>query len=84
MPVLRAKRIMNPTEFADPIIVQDTTIGPTYPTRLIGLGTTVDIGSNLHIDALMEGQCGHYLPNYTGYQNDRVAPGSRASASRRR
>jgi len=71
VPVLRADRIMNPDAFADPVIVKDTTIGPTYPTRLIGLGTTVDIGSSLHLDALMEGQFGHYLPNYTGYQNAR-------------
>ena len=71
VPVLRAKRIMNPDAFADPVIVADTTIGPTYPTRLIGLGTTIDIGSSVHVDALMEGQFGHYLPNYTGYQNER-------------
>ncbi len=71
IPVLRAQKIMNPDAFADPVIVDDTTIGPTYPTKLIGLGTTIDIGSSLHVDALMEGQFGHFLPNYTGYQNAR-------------
>jgi TonB-linked SusC/RagA family outer membrane protein len=71
IPVLRADRIMNPNEMADPVIVSDTTIGPTYPTRTIGLGTTLSVGSSLTIDALMEGQFGHYLPNYTGYQNAR-------------
>ena len=70
--VLRARRIMNPGEIAKPILSDgDTTIGPTYPTRLIGIGTTVSIGNNLSIDALMEGQFGHFLPNYTGYQNER-------------
>jgi TonB-linked SusC/RagA family outer membrane protein len=71
IPVLRAKRIMNPDEIGSPVIVSDTTIGNTYPTKLIGLGTTLSIGNNLTIDALMEGQFGHYLPNYTGYQNAR-------------
>jgi hypothetical protein len=71
VPVLRARRIMNPGAFADPEIVNDTTIGPTYPTKLIGLGTTLSLGQNLRIDALMEGQFGHFLPNYTGYQNAR-------------
>ncbi|MDH5759091.1 MAG: SusC/RagA family TonB-linked outer membrane protein [Gemmatimonadota bacterium] len=71
VPVLRGTRIMNPDEFADPILVADTTLGPTYPNRLIGLGTSVSIGNNLTIDALMEGQFGHFLPNYTGYQNAR-------------
>lgn len=71
IPVLKAQKITNPNDFADPIIEEDATIGPTYPTRLIGLGTTLDIGANLHIDALMEGQFGHFLPNYTGYQNAR-------------
>lgn len=71
VPVLRADRIMNPDEVANPVIVSDTTIGPTYPTHLIGLGTTFNIGDNLHVDALMERQSGHYLPQYTGYQNGR-------------
>ena len=71
IPVIRGNRIMNPDEFADPVIVNDTTIGPTYPTRLLGFGTTISIGSSLTIDALMEGQFGHFLPNYTGYQNAR-------------
>jgi TonB-linked SusC/RagA family outer membrane protein len=71
VPVLKAKRITNPNAFADPVFDEDAEVGPTYPTRLIGLGTTVDIGNSLHIDALMEGQFGHFLPNYTGYQNAR-------------
>jgi TonB-linked SusC/RagA family outer membrane protein len=71
VPVLRASRIMNPNEIGSPVIVADTTIGSTYPTKLIGLGTTLSIGSSLQIDALMEGQFGHFLPNYTGYQNAR-------------
>lgn len=70
-PVLVGDRIMNPGENADPVIVSDTVIGPTYPTRLIGLGTTFSVGSNFTLDVLAEHQGGHYLTNYTGYQNAR-------------
>jgi hypothetical protein len=54
-------------------LVSDTLeeIGPVYPTRLIGLGTTITLGDHVTIDALLEHQGGHYLPNYTGYQNSR-------------
>jgi hypothetical protein len=71
VPVLRADRIMNPDAVADPVIVHDTTIGPTYPTKLIGLGTTISLGKSLQIDALIEHQGGHFLPDYTAYQNER-------------
>jgi TonB-linked SusC/RagA family outer membrane protein len=71
VPVYVGLRIMNPDAFEDPVIVEDTVIGAAYPTRLIGLGTTLQIGSSLTLDALAEHQGGHYLPNYTGYQNAR-------------
>ena len=71
IPVLTANRIMNPNEIADPVIVEDTLIGPTYPTRLIGIGTTLSFGDNFTLDALAEHQGGHYVVNYTGYQNAR-------------
>jgi outer membrane receptor protein involved in Fe transport len=65
-------RVTNANEFADPI-VSDTleAIGPVYPTRLLGFGTNVKVGNRLTLDALVEHQGGHYLPNYTGYQNAR-------------
>lgn len=71
VPVYVGERVMNPNDIADPIIVNDTILGPAYPTRLIGLGTTIRIGERLAIDALAEHQGGHLLPNYTGYQNAR-------------
>lgn len=70
-PVLVGDMITNPNEFADPVIVEDTAKGPTYPTRMIGIGTTLSIGNSLTLDALLEHQGGHYLTNYTGYQNGR-------------
>lgn len=71
VPIFVGDRVMNPDEFADPVIVEDTVLGPVYPTRTIGVGTTLQLGDRFTFDALAEHQGGHYLPNYTGYQNAR-------------
>jgi len=71
VPTNYGKRIINPNEFAEPVVVDDTIIGPVNPTRLIGLSSSLRIGQRLVVDALLEHQGGHYLPNYTGYQNGR-------------
>ena len=63
--------IINPGEIADPIVVQDTFIGNVYPTRLLSVGGNVQLFDRLTLDGLFEFQGGHYLPNYTGYQNAR-------------
>lgn len=65
-------QILNPDEHAAPIR-SDTLveIGPVMPTQLLGFGTTLTIGDNITVDALLEHQGGHYLPNYTGYQDAR-------------
>ena len=70
VPAYFGKRILNPDAFEDPVVVSDTSVGPVYPTRLFGLGTTFTLG-NLSFDALAEYQGGHYVQNYTGYQNAR-------------
>jgi hypothetical protein len=41
------------------------------PTDLIGIGTDFTIGQRVTVDVLFEYQGGHYLPQYTGYQNGR-------------
>lgn len=66
-----APRVMNPDAFADPIVESQQYYGPTNPTEVFGLNTSVRIGNSLNIDALFEHQGGHYLPQYTGYQNAR-------------
>jgi hypothetical protein len=71
VPSYYGTRIMNPDEFAEPVLVEDTLLGPVNPTRLIGLGTTLRLFNSVTLDALVEHQGGHYLPNYTGYQNGR-------------
>jgi TonB-dependent SusC/RagA subfamily outer membrane receptor len=62
-------RVTNPDELADPRIALDQPIGPMYPTRLIGMGTTLTIGRSLTLDAQGEYQGGAYLSNFIGYQN---------------
>jgi hypothetical protein len=65
-------RVTNPDAYADPIR-SDTmeAIGPVYPTKILGFGTTVTLSNRLNLDALLEFHGGNYLPNYTGYQNGR-------------
>jgi TonB-dependent starch-binding outer membrane protein SusC len=72
-PSYYGSRIDNPNERAVPIVVDDSLseIGPVFPTRELSLGTTVTLLKNVTLDALMEFQGGHYLPNYTGYQSAR-------------
>ncbi len=65
-------KIMNPEAHAAPIRSDSLLpIGPVYPTTLLGFNTSVSIGDYITVDALLEHQGGHYLPNYTGYQNSR-------------
>jgi len=72
VPTYWAYRVTNPDEYAAPII-SDTleAVGPVYPTRLLGFGTSISLWDRVMVDALLEHQGGHYLPNYTGYQNSR-------------
>lgn len=71
VPTYFGNKITNPDEFADPIIERDQAIGNVYPTRLLGFGATVTLMNNLSLDGLVEHQGGHYISNYTGYQNAR-------------
>ncbi|MBW3555084.1 MAG: TonB-dependent receptor, partial [Gemmatimonadetes bacterium] len=63
--------ILNPNELAAPEVVRDTFIGNVYPTRLFSVGSTIQLFDRLTLDGLFEFQGGHFLPNYTGYQNAR-------------
>jgi TonB-dependent starch-binding outer membrane protein SusC len=72
VPAYWAYQIANPNEYAEPIRTETAVeVGPVYPTRLLSFGTTLGIGDYISIDGLLEHQGGHYLPNYTGYQNAR-------------
>jgi TonB-linked SusC/RagA family outer membrane protein len=72
VPSFFGQRILNPNDVADPL-VSDTAeyIGPSYPTRIIGLGTNLTLMRRLTLDMLGEFQGGHFQNNWVGYQNAR-------------
>ncbi|MGH7483963.1 MAG: SusC/RagA family TonB-linked outer membrane protein [Longimicrobiales bacterium] len=70
-PVYVGDVITNPDAVANPIIEDDAVIGPVFPTQLFGFNTSLTLWDRLTLDALAEFQGGHYLTNYTGYQNAR-------------
>ncbi|NIY08400.1 MAG: TonB-dependent receptor [Gemmatimonadetes bacterium] len=63
--------IVNPNEIGAPEVVSDTFLGEVYPTEMYSVGSTIQLFNRLTLDGLFEFQGGHYLPNYTGYQNAR-------------
>jgi TonB-dependent starch-binding outer membrane protein SusC len=67
---LFARRVTNPGAFAPPVF-SDTNefIGPTFPDKIIGLGTTLTLWDRLSLDILGEFQYGGYNINFVGYQN---------------
>ncbi len=62
--------VMNPNEFASPVI-EDDCRGPLYPRHQFGINSTVRLGSDLTLDVLGEGQAGHFLSSGTAHQNTR-------------
>ncbi len=65
-------KILNPGEHATPVRSDSLLpIGPVMPTRLLGFSTSFEIAKRFTVEALLEHQGGHYLPNYTGYQDER-------------
>ena len=70
-PTYFGDRIMNPNAIAEPIVEDDQPIGPVFPTEMFGFGTTLSFFNRVTLDALAEYQGGHFLPNWTAYQNAR-------------
>ena len=72
IPTYFGEQVLNPDAIADPEVSDSlVAIGPAYPDQVVGFGTTVTAFQRLTLDVLAEYQGGHYLPNYTGYQNAR-------------
>jgi TonB-linked SusC/RagA family outer membrane protein len=67
---LFARRILNPNANAFPIF-SDTNefMGPTFPDKIIGVGTTLNLWDRVSLDALGEFQKGGYNINFVGFQN---------------
>ena len=58
---IRATRVANPDEFAEPILEEDHFFGPNHPTHTIGLNTSVDVFDRFTISAQGEYLGGHYM-----------------------
>lgn len=69
VPALFATKVLNPDEFAEPIISEEMFIGSVFPEKIIGVGTTMTFLDNFRLDALGEFQRGGHNINYIGYQN---------------
>lgn len=69
VPALYGAKVASPNDFANPVIVPDQYIGPVYPPRLFGLGTSITFHQHLTLDAQADAQGGAYIVNFIGYQN---------------
>jgi hypothetical protein len=69
VPGLYGAKLLNPTAHEAPIFATDQYIGPVYPTRIFGAGSTINLGQRLTLDAQGEYQAGAYVVNFIGYQN---------------
>ncbi|MDH3457906.1 MAG: TonB-dependent receptor, partial [Gemmatimonadota bacterium] len=52
-------------------VMEERYLGPTYPTRTIGISTSFEIGRYITLDAVGEAQLGHSLSSGVAYQNAR-------------
>ena len=62
-PVIRADRVSNPDEHADPIIVQDSVFGPNQATTIAGFHTTLGLPAGVLVTARGEYQGGAWMLN---------------------
>ncbi len=70
VPSLFTIKVLNPNEKAPPLFTsEDVFIGPTFPDKITGLGSTLTLWGKLTVDALGEFQYGGWNINYVGYQN---------------
>ncbi len=67
---LFARRVVNAGALQAPVL-SDTNefVGPTWPTNIVGVGTSLTLFDRLTVDGLGEFQRGGYNINYIGYQN---------------
>lgn len=70
VPSLFAPKLKNPNAKAAPqFTLVNEFIGPTFPDKITGIGTTLVLWSKVTLDALGEFQYGGYNINFVGYQN---------------
>lgn len=71
VPAVFGAKVSNPDEFENPEYEEDQFYGPNYPDQSFTIGSTLQIGENITVDALGEFKWGGYMVNGTGYQNSR-------------
>ncbi len=69
LPAYVGRKVMNPSEFAAPIVQDTQFIGATYPTKLINPSFTLTLFNNLTVEAVGEWQLGGHLLNAIGFTN---------------
>ena len=62
-PVIRAYRIANPDEHADPVLVRDSIFGPNQATTIAGMHTTFGLPAGITLTARAEYQGGAWMSN---------------------
>ncbi len=71
VPVYFGPRIQNPDAVGEAPVRREEIIGPTEPTRIFSLGTSLTLLRDLTLTTLFEGQGGHYLMAGTLWQSVR-------------
>ena len=66
--VLRGRKVANADERANPVIVQNHLFGPSLPTRIINVNTSVRFWRGLELSARGEYQGGHWLNEDASFQ----------------
>lgn len=66
VPTLITPRILNPDAIAEPVIEEEHVWGPTVPTTVLGLLTTLHLPRGIEIDARGEYMGGHYVYDNIG------------------
>ena len=66
VPTLITPRILNPDAVAEPVIEEEHVWGPTVPTTVLGLLTTLHLPRGIEIDARGEYMGGHYVYDNIG------------------
>jgi hypothetical protein len=62
-PVIKAHRVANYYEAAEPVIVADSILGPASPTRIINANTTITLPGGIALSARGELQSGAWMLN---------------------
>lgn len=76
-PVVRGAKVLNADEFADPIIEFDDFFGPTEPTHIIGLFTTLRLPRGITVSARGEYQGGAWVNDFaSNLMAQRTGPGA--------